>query len=154
MSTVLLATDGSDLALRAAARALDVLGRDHEFVTVAVVPPVFVATASVSPMENHPMLVDPELEAQLEGEQRAESAVDEDHLDRELGITSSHVVETGEPGPTICAVAERVGADVVVLGSHGHGWLQRVFLGSVSTHVLHHCPCPVFVVRAEGDPEG
>lgn len=153
MATVLLATDGSDLALRAAARALDVLGHDHEFVTVAVVPPVFVATASVSPMENHPMLVDPELEAQLEGEQRAESAVDEDHLDRELGITSTHVVETGEPGPTICSVAERVGADLVVMGSHGHGWLQRVFLGSVSTHVLQHAPCPVMVVRRETEPE-
>lgn len=149
MSTVLFATDGSPLATDAARRALALLGRDHEFITLSVVAPSFVATTSVSPMETHPVLVDPALEAELEDEQRAESADEEDHLDAALGITSTHLVEIGEPGPTICEVAQRTGADVVVMGSHGHGWLQRVFLGSVSTHVLHHAPCPVLVVRHE-----
>lgn len=149
MSTVLLATDGSDLATAAARRALELFGPAHRYVTLAVVSPVFVSTTAVSPMENHPMLVDPELEEELEGEQRTESAREAAELDAALGVTTEHVIETGEPGPTICDVAARLGADVVVLGSHGHGWLQRVFLGSVSTHVLHHSPCPVFVVRAE-----
>ena len=51
-------------------------------------------------------------------------------------------------------VAGRVGADVVVLGSHGHGWLQRVLLGSVSHHVLQHAPCPVLVMRLEDTVAG
>jgi nucleotide-binding universal stress UspA family protein len=147
MPTVLLATDGSPLATEALRRAVDLLGRDHRFVTLAVVPPAFVPTASISPMEVHPTLVDPVLEQELEQEQRQASDSDVHELDALLAITAEHLVETGEPGPTICAVAERVGADVVVVGSHGHGLLQRVLMGSVSTHVLHHAPCPVLVIR-------
>lgn len=151
MSTVLLATDGSDLATEAMRQAVAVLGTDHRFITLAVVPPAFVPTASVSPMETHPTLVDPVLEQQLEREQAAESATDEQQLDAVLGLTTEHLVELGEPGPTICEVAEREGVDLVVVGSHGHGILQRVLMGSVSTHVLHHAPCPVLVVRHQDD---
>ena len=154
MSTVLLATDGSDLATAAMVKGVALLGSEHRFITLAVVPPVFVPTASVSPMDTHPTLADPELEEELEAEQRAVQDDEVHELDEILGITAEHLIETGEPGPTICEVAARVGADVVVLGSHGHGWLQRVLLGSVSHHVLQHAPCPVLVMRLEDTAEG
>lgn len=154
MATVLLATDGSPISTAAIEQAVAVLGREHRFVSLAVVPPAFVPTASVSPMETHPTLVDPALEEELEAEQRASSAEEEIALDAHLGLTTEHLVETGEPGPTICEVARRIDADLVVVGSHGHGWLQRVLLGSVSTHVLGHAPCPVLVVRADDQPSG
>ena len=38
------------------------------------------------------------------------------------------------------------GADLVVVGSHGHG-LRETLLGSVSTHVERHASCPVLIVR-------
>jgi nucleotide-binding universal stress UspA family protein len=151
MPTVLLATDGSDLAAAAMAKGVALLGSDHRFVTLAVVPPVFVPTASMSPMDNHPTLEDPELEQELEDEQRAEQDSEVHELDALLGISAEHLVETGEPGPTICDVAVEVGADVIVVGSHGHGWLQRVLMGSVSTHVLNHAPCPVLVIRTDDE---
>ena len=153
MSTVLLATDGSDLAIAAMAKGVALLGHEHRFVTLAVVPPVFVPTASVSPMDTHPTLVDAELEQQMEDEQRAAQGSEVQDLDGALGITAEHLVETGEPGPTICDVAGRVGAEIVVIGTHGHGWFKRVLMGSVSTHVLHHAPCPVLVIRTD-DMEG
>ena len=149
MSTVLLATDGSDLASTAMAKGVALLGRDHRFVTLAVVPPVFVPTASTSPMDTHPTLVDTELEHELEAKQRAVQDTEIHELDAVLDIRAEHLVEIGEPGPMICDVAERVGADIIVIGSHGHGWFQRVLLGSVSTHVLHHAHCPVLVIRTE-----
>jgi len=152
MPTVLLATDGSDLATAAMAKGVAVMGHDHRFITLAVVPPVFVPTASVSPMDTHPTLEDPELEHELEAEQRAAQDTEVHELDGILGITAEHLVETGEPGPTICDVAARLGADVIVIGSHGHGLLKRVLMGSVSTHVLHHADCPVLVIRTD-DPE-
>jgi nucleotide-binding universal stress UspA family protein len=147
MSTVLLATDGSQLSTDALRRAVEILGHDHRFVTLAVVPPAYVPTASLSPMEVHPTLVDPLLEQELEEEQVAASDVEVHELDGVLGIEAEHLVETGEPGEMICEVAERVGADVIAVGSHGHGMLKRVLIGSVSTHVLHHAPCPVLVIR-------
>ena len=153
MSTVLLATDGSDLATAAMARGIALLGHDHRFVTLAVVPPAFVPTASVSPMDTHPTLVDAQLEQEIEDEQREDRDTDIHELDAALGITAEHLVETGEPGPTICDVAARVEADVILIGTHGHGWFKRVLMGSVSTHVLHHAPCPVLVIRTD-DMEG
>ncbi|GAA1016532.1 universal stress protein [Acrocarpospora pleiomorpha] len=39
------------------------------------------------------------------------------------------------------------GADLLVVGSHGHGVLAGMLLGSVSQAMLHHAPCPVAVVR-------
>jgi nucleotide-binding universal stress UspA family protein len=149
MSTVLLTTDGSDLATAAMAKGVELLGREHRFLALAVVPPAFVPAAAVSPMDSHPLVIDPDLEEEIESEDRAESTQELKDLIAVLEVSAEPIVETGEPGPTICAIAARVGADVVVLGSHGHGWLQRVLLGSVSAHVLHHAPCPVLVMRLE-----
>lgn len=42
-------------------------------------------------------------------------------------------------------------ADMVVVGSRGHGAVKRLLLGSVSTGVLHHARCPVAVVGADMD---
>jgi nucleotide-binding universal stress UspA family protein len=53
----------------------------------------------------------------------------------------------GEPGPAICATADRVGADLIVMGSHGHGRLAGAVLGSAAQHVTARAPCPVLVVR-------
>jgi nucleotide-binding universal stress UspA family protein len=44
-------------------------------------------------------------------------------------------------------VAEQLGVDAIVVGSHGKGRLKRLVLGSVSEHVVRHAPCPVLVVR-------
>jgi nucleotide-binding universal stress UspA family protein len=149
MSTVLLTTDGSDLATAAMAKGVELLGREHRFLALSVVAPAFVPAAAVSPMDSHPLVIDPELEEAIESEDRAESTQALTILNEVLEVAAEPLVETGEPGPTICEVAARVGADVVVLGSHGKGWLQRVLLGSVSNHVLHHAPCPVLVMRLE-----
>lgn len=149
MATVLLTTDGSDLALAAMARGVDLLGRDHRFLALAVVPPAFAPAAAASPMDSHPIVFDPRLEHEVEDTERAESTVELAQLNDVLEVAAEPIVESGDPGPTICDVAARVGADVIVLGSHGHGWLQRVLIGSVSHHVLQHAPCPVLVMRLE-----
>lgn len=147
MSIVLLASDGSDLATAAMLKGVEVIGRDHDFHSLSVVPPAF--APSVSAFDSGPIILDPKIEEEIEQEDKAESAADLAALDDALGIHSNQLVEVGEAGPTICRIASEVGADVVVIGSHGHGWLQRVLLGSVSQHVVRHAPCAVFVARLE-----
>lgn len=154
MPTVLLATDGSDLATSAMVRGVELLGHDHRFIALTVLPPAFVPAATVAPMDTHPAVVDPGFDAAQEIEERAEMNEELDRLIRLLAVPAEGRVESGEPGVAICQVAEEEAAAVVVLGSHGHGWLQRVLLGSVSHHVLQHAPCPVLVMRLERPPSG
>ncbi len=56
----------------------------------------------------------------------------------------------GLPVEELLAAAE--GADMLVVGARGAGGFKRLLLGSVSTHVTHHAPCPVVVVPA-GRPD-
>lgn len=53
----------------------------------------------------------------------------------------------GSPKTVIIEEAERWGANLIVLGSHGYGALKRFLLGSVAHAVVLHAPCSVEVVR-------
>ncbi|EOY11636.1 USP-like protein isoform 3 [Theobroma cacao] len=56
-------------------------------------------------------------------------------------------VESGDPRDVICQVAEKINADVLVMGSHGYGLIKRAFLGSVSNHCAQNVKCPVLIVK-------
>jgi len=53
----------------------------------------------------------------------------------------------GHPGAEITAVAQELGADLTVVGSHGRGRIDRFFLGSVSSYVVDHATSAVLIVR-------
>jgi len=54
----------------------------------------------------------------------------------------------GAPAPEILHLAEEVGADLVLIGSHGRKGAERLVLGSVSERVVREARCPVLVARA------
>jgi nucleotide-binding universal stress UspA family protein len=54
-------------------------------------------------------------------------------------------VQEGHPAPVLLKVAQT--ADLLVLGSRGHGAFTGMLLGSVSEHCASHAACPVVVVR-------
>jgi nucleotide-binding universal stress UspA family protein len=55
----------------------------------------------------------------------------------------------GGPATEIVKAAREWPADLIVIGSHGRGGVQRALLGSFSEGVMRHAPCPVLVVRAK-----
>ena len=57
------------------------------------------------------------------------------------------VLRVGEAAEEVCAQAKELGADLVVVGTHGRGVIGRALLGSVATSVLHASPVPVLTVR-------
>ena len=62
------------------------------------------------------------------------------------GIDCAAEVKFGLPADEILDTAAKCGADLVVMGSHGHGALYHLFTGSVVTGVLRRIDCPVLVV--------
>lgn len=57
-----------------------------------------------------------------------------------------HVV-MGETAATVVSRAEALGANAIVLGSHGQGGFKAMLLGSVAMEVLHRASIPVWIVR-------
>lgn len=63
------------------------------------------------------------------------------------GIEAQYRYKIGPAAAAIAAEAARGGHDIVVLGSHGHGALVNLVMGSVATQVLAQCRTPVLIVR-------
>lgn len=64
----------------------------------------------------------------------------------ELNGVEAGVVATEGPAGQILVHASE-GAAVLVVGSHGHGAVSGILLGSVSTYAVHHATCPIAVIR-------
>ena len=70
-------------------------------------------------------------------------------LNQTHGAHLSAVVRTGKPFEEICRAARTLGADLIVLTTHGRTGLKHVMLGSTAERVVRHADCPVLVVRAK-----
>ena len=65
---------------------------------------------------------------------------------RNDGVNAQAVLLKGNGAPMIIGKATELQADIIILGSHGHGLLHKALLGSVSQAVLRHAKCNVMVV--------
>lgn len=63
------------------------------------------------------------------------------------GIDAKALSKIGHAGEIISKTADSGKFDLVVMGSHGHGTLGNLVMGSVATQVLGHCKVPVLLVR-------
>jgi nucleotide-binding universal stress UspA family protein len=57
-------------------------------------------------------------------------------------------VRLGQPADVVCDLAGELGADLVVIGSHGYGTVERL-LGTTASKIVHRAPCSVLVIRAK-----
>lgn len=63
------------------------------------------------------------------------------------GLKATAAWKAGPAGETIAEYAEQGGYGLVIMGSHGHGALGRMVMGSVANRVLAHCGVPVLLIR-------
>ena len=63
------------------------------------------------------------------------------------GVAAEGRVTTGEPAPAIVAAARELGADLVVMATHGHREMRHVLMGSVTEDVVRSGVVPVLLVR-------
>ena len=147
VNRILIATDGSPSAVEALEFGLDLAGEEEaEAVVVHVV-------RSIDPLPvggfgmaygavSH--------EVTSADREPLEQAVE---LAAEKGLPVTTELLCGSTVPEITAYADHIDADLIVIGSRGHGMLTTALLGSVSLGVLHNARRPVLVFRHARVPE-
>ena len=140
MTRVLVATDGSDLAIAAAQHAVSLLPAGTEYTVLTVVrPPTFVAGAEVGIAPA--VAVDSALISEAQHAADDGGQADATATAAQLGIPASDRVAHGDPGTVICQVAEDEAFDLIVLGSHGSGVIKRVLLGVTTYFTTRRAQC-------------
>jgi nucleotide-binding universal stress UspA family protein len=149
---ILLATDGSKEAELAAKTASDLAQKTHSelhmvhvFGIAPIGPPVYPEATDLQSVER---------EAEAEELSRISEQRAREMLEEEVGkvraagstVAQGHLIE-GRVAPEVVALAEEIGAGLIVMGSRGHGGIRRALMGSVSDSVVRHAHCPVLVVR-------
>jgi len=144
--TILLTTDFSDTSRKAIEPALALADKFGSRLVLVYVeedklPPLVVEYTAVG--------LD---EIMRDQEERAGVRLDE-FVEQHLGgrVVETHVA-TGTPHVEILRIAEECGADLIVMATHGRGFISHAILGSTTERVLRRASCPVFAVRdAEQD---
>lgn len=97
-----------------------------------------------------PVPLTAELPTPVDPRQFTESALEALERDVWPSVTlpAERLVRHGGARSVIAAEATEWKADVVVVGSHGKGWVDRLLLGSVTEGLLHHLPASLVVVPA------
>jgi nucleotide-binding universal stress UspA family protein len=142
---ILVAVDFSPAAaavLRQARHYAKALAAEVWLVHVAPPDPEFVG------YEAGPQTVRDQVAEKFHAEHRALQQQAEEF--RHLGLNVASLLLQGPTSPTILAEADRLQVDLIILGSHGHGALYQVLVGSVSEGVLRKAGRPVLVVPTRG----
>jgi nucleotide-binding universal stress UspA family protein len=147
---VLIATDGSEIAVEAARSGLSLFPSDAHVTLVTVVPPEEDPEAMAGGFEG-PLMTEEEaheiaqhdLASGREAVDRTGAAV--------TGTADRDVVTGDDVADTIVRYAKDHRADVVVMGESDKGWFRRALEGSVMQQVLRHSPCPVLIIPHHHD---
>jgi nucleotide-binding universal stress UspA family protein len=135
-NTIIWATDGSETADRALPYAKALAAANDAALVVVHAKELVVGRTG-----GFPVLPDEE-ELQAKIHHQVEEA-------REEGLDATlRIVSGSAPGAAhmIADVAREVGADVIVVGTRGHGPLAGLLVGSITQRLLHVAPCPVLAV--------
>ncbi len=146
---ILIATDGSEFSDAAVEKICRII-KDAENTSVKIVsayeqPAMAVAAPYAISAGYNPALEKEMKEFAGQNAAQAEQKILKHFPDLENNISTQ--VLYGSPAQAIIEEAENWGADLIVVGSHGYGFWERMFLGSVSNAIVHHAPCSVLIVR-------
>jgi nucleotide-binding universal stress UspA family protein len=136
--TILHPTDFSEQARHAFATACS-LARDHgaRVIVLYVRAPEVVPYGKLGPIVPDPVRTPADAQAGLSGP----------HLP-DPGVEVEYRVAEGDPAAEIIRLARELGANLIVMGTHGRTGLGRLLMGSVAAAVLRRAPCAVLTLKA------
>jgi nucleotide-binding universal stress UspA family protein len=149
-SSIVVGTDGSETASKAVSRAAELAAASSATLSIVSafrpVPPERLRNERAGAPDDIAYVVN--------------SREDVDHLlsvakklAQSIGANSvrTEAVDS-DPSEALIDVAERVSADLIVVGSKGMTGAKRFILGSVPNRVAHHTPCDVLIVKTDPGP--
>jgi nucleotide-binding universal stress UspA family protein len=146
---IVVGVDGSEhseAAIKWAVRMAKGMG--SEVVAVfAVAPPVYFDGGFMAPV------VPPQLDEEWRAGMKSEFERRWCKGLREAGVGYRTIMEDGRPASVIAQVADRVNADVIVVGRRGRGGVAELVLGSVSHELVLHSKRPILVISTEPPSE-
>ncbi|PKL58823.1 MAG: universal stress protein [Methanomicrobiales archaeon HGW-Methanomicrobiales-5] len=137
---ILLATDGSENANRAADAAIS-LAQGLSLSSITIVNIV-----TSPPSESRMVQAKFDVHSLLEEESRKIISGTLSRCDA-AGIVYTLKVAIGDPAQEILTYVQKEQIDLVVIGSRGFGTIKGVLIGSVSQKIAHLAPCPVLIVK-------
>ncbi|HEY5628161.1 MAG TPA: universal stress protein [Candidatus Limnocylindrales bacterium] len=144
---ILLAVDGSVCSDRATALVAALpLPPDSAIRVVAVLQP-FADALALSYAAAGDASANLESEEERDARHLREAIGRSETALRRDGVTVDGFLVRGRPASSIVDEALGMGADLVVVGSRGHGTIATMVLGSTAAEVVDHAPCPVLVAR-------
>lgn len=156
--TIVLTTDGSELARAAVPHVLHIAAASGARVTVLqVIDTVaqIIAQTTPSGWGGGAGRYTVETAEEVVAAERSEADANLEDLRRRLTEAGIPEVDTavleGHPGPAIVEASGAGGADLVVMATHGRSGVGRAVLGSVADYVVRHANCPVLLVRPPAD---
>lgn len=147
---ILIATDGSEYSVEAVKKCGELLRYDEqaEVRIVSIIEPL--APVGVEPFG---VSTNYYAEAEKEAEKNAEEVVAqakemlEGIVPEGKAMIDTKVFFSRSTKGAILDDAATWGADLIVVGSHGYGFVKRMLIGSVSDAVVKYAPCSVLVIR-------
>ncbi len=137
---ILVAFDGSENAKRALNVAIDLAKRyEAKLDIIEVVDTSIILGAGIGPVP--PDVIESlynKAKADVEGAKKQAS---------DAGIKVEGVIVEGDPATAVMDYASKNGVDLIVTGSRGLSTIKRMFLGSVSSRIIHEAKIPVLVVK-------
>jgi nucleotide-binding universal stress UspA family protein len=141
---ILVPVDGSEPSDAAVALAIRLASDQHAtliFLHVSEVAKISAMVSTTAMCADPSAALDAELAFGKESLLRAEAAA------RQGAVVAVALLDEGNSSETILDATIQNAADLIVIGSHGRGGIQRVLLGSVTEAVLRHSNVPVLVTR-------
>ena len=146
---ILLATDGSKDAELAARIAADITQKGASELQVVHVGPSAGYNGGGEPLVTDIFAPTEEQLKELNKEHRQLLDAQVKQIEAAGGAVRKAHLRMGRPDEEIIALAEEIGAGLVVMGCRGLGGVKRALMGSVSDSVVRYAHCPVLVVRME-----
>ena len=143
---ILVAIDGSGHS----EAVIDEIGRRHfpadsEVRVISVIEPAYLGEGGAD-MQLYDVIESALRDRARAAVEKAATRLRANEASRGFNLTTE--VFSGSPKGVILEEADLFGADLIVVGSHGHGMLDRFLLGSVSQAVALHATCSVEIVRS------